>query len=70
MFAFLDTDGSFDFQPRDIADTIERSVDVDENMKIQIINNCMPRENFKFLERHYADKSRNIGMRSLHCQAF
>ena len=70
MFAFLDTDGSFDFQPRDISYIIERSVDVDENMKMQIINNCMPRENFKFLERRYTDKSRNIGMRSLYCRAF
>ena len=36
---------------------------------MQIINNRMPRENFKFPERHYADKSRKTGMRSLYCQA-
>ena len=69
MFAFSDTDGSFDVQPRDIADIIKMSVDVDENMKMQIINNRMPRTNFKFPERHYADKSRKTGMRSLYCQA-
>ena len=69
MFAFLDTDDSYDVQPRDIADIIKKSVDVDENMKMQIINNRMPRANFKFPERHYADKSRKIGMRSLYCQA-
>ena len=69
MFAFLDTDGSFDVQPRDIADITKKSVDVDENMKMQIINNRMPRANFKFPERHYADKSRKTGMRSLFCQA-
>ena len=40
LFAFLDTDRSFDVQPRDIADIIKMSDDVDENMKIQIINNC------------------------------
>ena len=41
MFAFLDIYGSFDVQPRDIADIIKTSVDVYENMKIQIINNSM-----------------------------
>ena len=30
----------------------------------------MPRAIFKFPERHYADKSRKTGMRSLYCQAF
>ena len=40
LFAFLDTDRSFDVQPRDIADIIKMSDDVDENMKIQIVNNC------------------------------
>ena len=69
MFAFVDTDGSFEVQPRDIADTIKKSVDVDENIKMQIINDCMPRANFKFPERHYLDKSRKTGMRSLYCQA-
>ena len=69
MFAFLDTDGSFDFQPRDVADIIKKSVDVDENIKMEIINNRMPRANFKFHERHYADKSRKTVMRSLYCQA-
>ena len=29
----------------------------------------MLRANFKFPQRHYADKSRKTGMRSLHCQA-
>ena len=42
MFAFVDTDGRFDVQPRDIADIIYKSVDVDGNMKMQIINNRMP----------------------------
>ena len=69
MFAFVDTDGRFDVQPRDIADIIYKSVDVDGNMKMQIINNRMPRANFKFPERHYVDKSRKTGMRSLYCQA-
>ena len=69
MFAFVDTDGRFDIQRRDIADIIYKSVDVDENMKMQIINNRMPRANFKFPERHYVDKSRKTGMRSLYCQA-
>ena len=69
MFAFVDTDGSFDVQPGDIADIIKMSFDVDENMKMQIINNRMPRANFKFPERHYVDKSRKTGMRSLYCQA-
>ena len=58
MFTFLDNDGSFDVQLRDNADIIKESVDVDENMKMQIINNCMPRANVKFPERQYADKSR------------
>ena len=40
LFAFLDTDRGFDVQPRDIADIIKMSDDVDENMKIQIVNNC------------------------------
>ena len=69
MFAFLDADGSFDVQPQDIADIIKKSVDIDKNMKMQIINNRMLRANFKFPERHYADKSRKTGMRSLYCQA-
>ena len=34
MFAFLDIDGSFDVQSRDIADIIKKSVDIDENMKM------------------------------------
>ena len=42
MFAFVDTDGSFDVQPRDIADMIKKIVDVDENNQMQIINNRMP----------------------------
>ena len=42
MFAFVDTDGRSDIQPRDIADIIYKSVDVDGNMKMQIINNRMP----------------------------
>ena len=58
MFAFADTDGSFNVQPRDIANIIKKSADVDENMKMQIINNRMPRANFKFPERQYVDKSR------------
>ena len=69
MFAFLDTDGSFHVQPRDIADIIKKSVDIDENMKMQIIIDRMHRANFKFPERHYADNSRKTGMRSLYCQA-
>ena len=69
MFDFVDTDGSFDVQPRDMVDIIKKSVDVDENMKMQIINNHMPRSNVKFPERHYADKSRKTEMRSLYCQA-
>ena len=69
MFVFVDTDGSFDVQPRDIADIIKKSVDVDENMKMQIINNRMPRANFKFPGRHYVDKSRKTGMRLLYCEA-
>ena len=69
IFAFVDTDGSFDVKPRDTADIIKKSVDVNENMKMQIIDNHMPRENFKFPERHYVDKSRKTGMRSLYCQA-
>ena len=69
MFDFVDTEGSFDVQPRDMVDIIKKSVDVDENMKMQIINNHMPRSNFKFPERHYADKSRKTEMRSLYCQA-
>ena len=69
MFAFADTDSSFDVQPRNhIADIIKRNVDVDENMKMQIINNSMPRANFKFPDRHYVDKSKKTGMRSLYCQ--
>ena len=58
IFAFVDTGGSFGVQPGDIADFIKMSVDVDENMKMQIINNRMPRANFKFPERQYVDKSR------------
>ena len=69
MFAFLDIYGSFDVQPRDIADIIKTSVDVYENMKIQIINNSMAWANFKFLECHYANKSRKTGKKSLYCQA-
>ena len=69
MFAFVDTDGSFDVQPGDIADIIKMSFDVDENMKMQIINNRMPRANFKFPERHCVDKSKKTGMRWLYCQA-
>ena len=69
MFVFVDTDGSFDVQPRDIADIFKKSVDVDENNKIQIINNRMPRANFKFPGRHYVDKSRKTGMRLLYCEA-
>ena len=43
MFVFVDTDGSFDVQLRDIADIIKKSVaDVDENMKLHIINNRLP----------------------------
>ena len=42
VFAFVDTDGSFDVQPRDIADMIKKIVDVDENNQMQIINNRMP----------------------------
>ena len=68
IFAFADTDGSFDVKPRDTADIIKKSVDVNENMKMQIIDNHMPRENFKFPERHYVDKSRKTGMRLLYCQ--
>ena len=68
MLAFVDTDGRFDVQPRHIADIMKKSVDVDENMKIQIVNNRMPRANFKFPKRHYGDKSRKTGMRSLYCQ--
>ena len=69
MFAFLDTDDSFDVQPRDIADIIKKSVNVDEDNKMQIINNRVPQANFKFPERHYADKSRKTEVRSLYCQA-
>ena len=69
MFAFVDTDGSFDVQPRDIADMIKKIVDVDENNQMQIINNRMPWANFKFPERHYVDKSRKTVMRLLYCQA-
>ena len=69
MFAFVDTDGSFDVQPGDIADIIKMSFDVDENMKMQIINNRMPRANFKFPGRHYVDKSRKTRISSLYCQA-
>ena len=47
MFAFLDTDSSFDVQPRDIADVIKKSVDVDENMKI--MNNKLSIMNNKLL---------------------
>ena len=68
MFTFLDTDGSFDVQPRDIADIIKNSVDVDETIEMQFINNRMPQANFKFPERYYADKSIKTGMRSLYCQ--
>ena len=68
-FLFLDTDDSFGVQPRDIADIIKNSVHIDENIKMQIINNCIPEAIFKFPECHYADKSRKTGNRSLYCQA-
>ena len=64
MFAFLDIYGSFDVQPRDIADIIKTCV-VYENIKIQIINNSMAWANFKFPECHYANKSRKTGKKSL-----
>ena len=69
MFPFLDTDGSFGIQPKDIADIIKNSVHIDENIKIQIINNCIAEANIKFPECHYADKSRKTGKKSLYCQA-
>ena len=69
MFLFLDTDDSFGVQPRDIVDIIKNSVHIDENIKMQIINNCIPEAIFKFPECHYADKSRKTGNRSLYCQA-
>ena len=45
LFSFLDTDDCFDARPRDIVDIFKKSVDVDENMKMQITNNRMSRAN-------------------------
>ena len=59
VFAFLDTDVTSALMSNQqiLQISLKKSVDVDENMKMQIINNRMTRANFKFPERHYAHKS-------------
>ena len=39
---------------------IKNNVDADKNMEMQIINNCIPRENFKFSELLYKDQFKKV----------
>ena len=67
MFAFLDAKSRF--EPGYIADMIKENVDANKNMKMQIINNRIPRENFRILWNSLQRSIKKKGTRPLYCQA-
>ena len=65
MYCLIFLDGKSRFEPTCIADMIKKNVDADKNMKMEIINNRIPRENFKFSELLYKDQFTRT--KSLYC---
>ena len=39
---------------------IKNNIDADKNMEMQVINNCIPRENSKFSELLYKDQFKKV----------
>ena len=58
LFAFLDVKSRF--EPRSIADVLKNMSMLIRITKIQFINNCIPRENFKFSELFYQDQFKKV----------
>ena len=61
MYCVIFLDAKSRFEPTYIPDMIKKNVDADKNMKMQIINNRIPRKNFKFSELLYKDQFSRTG---------